>query len=150
MSDEILSAVLIAILHQKQIYHKPVFLKLPADVPIDKLDEIISFAWRHHIDGFIATGPTQDRSLLIHSAETEIKQAGAGGISGLPVIHKSIEVVRYLSQTHCRSMQSINPPFSKGQLFPKLSFRDSYSYIRLFWLSPAPVPLYLLFVALNL
>lgn len=47
MSDEILSAVLIAILHQKQIYHKPVFLKLPADVPIDKLDEIISFAWRH-------------------------------------------------------------------------------------------------------
>ena len=97
MSDEILSAVLIAILHQKQIYHKPVFLKLPADVPIDKLDEIISFAWRHHIDGFIATGPTQDRSLLIHSAETEIKQAGAGGISGLPVIHKSIEVVRYLS-----------------------------------------------------
>ena len=42
ISDEILSAVLIAILHQKQIYHKPVFLKLPADVPIDKLDEIIS------------------------------------------------------------------------------------------------------------
>lgn len=97
MPAEILSAVLITLLPQKQIHHKPVFLKLPADVPIEKLDEIIAFANQHHIDGFIATGPTQDRSLLIHSSKAEIEQVGAGGISGLPVIHKSIEVVGYLS-----------------------------------------------------
>lgn len=97
MSPEIMSAVLTTMLPQKQTLQKPVFLKLPADVPLEKLDGIIDYARQHHIDGFIATGPTQDRSLLIHSSQNEIEQTGAGGISGLPVIHKSIEVVRYLS-----------------------------------------------------
>lgn len=66
-------------------------------MPLDKLEGIITFAKKHHLDGFIATGPTQDRSLLIHSSQAEVTEVGAGGISGLPVIHKSVEVMKYLS-----------------------------------------------------
>lgn len=97
IAPEILSSVLIAAADKKKQIGKPIFLKLPADVPIEKLDDIISFARQHHIDGFIATGPSQDRSLLIHSSQAEVTHVGAGGISGLPIIYKSIEVVRYLS-----------------------------------------------------
>lgn len=97
MTPEILADVLTALESYKQRLHRPVFLKLPADVPVEKLDAVIEFAKVHHIDGFIATGPTQDRSLLIHSAQTEVERVGAGGISGLPVIHKSLEVMKHLS-----------------------------------------------------
>ncbi len=97
MTPEILSGVLTALESYKQRLEKPVFLKLPADVPLEKLEGIITFAKTHHLDGFIATGPTQDRSLLIHSSQAEVTEVGAGGISGLPVIHKSVEVMKYLS-----------------------------------------------------
>lgn len=97
MTPEILADVLTALESYKQRFHRPVFLKLPADVPVEKLDAVIEFAKEHHIDGFIATGPTQDRSLLIHSTQAEVERVGAGGISGLPVIHKSLEVMKYLS-----------------------------------------------------
>ena len=61
-------------------------------------DDIISFAIQYHIDGFIACGPSQDRSLFTHSTQTEIKNIGAGGISGLPVLQKSTRIVKYLSE----------------------------------------------------
>ncbi|WP_303913237.1 quinone-dependent dihydroorotate dehydrogenase [Bacteroides mediterraneensis] len=97
MTPEILAGALTALESYKQRLEKPVFLKLPADVPLEKLEGIITFAKTHHLDGFIATGPTQDRSLLIHSSQSEVTEVGAGGISGLPVIHKSVEVMKYLS-----------------------------------------------------
>ncbi|WP_308773093.1 quinone-dependent dihydroorotate dehydrogenase [uncultured Bacteroides sp.] len=97
MTPEVLAGVLTALESYKQRLEKPVFLKLPADVPLEKLEGIITFAKTHHLDGFIATGPTQDRSLLIHSSQSEVTEVGAGGISGLPVIHKSVEVMKYLS-----------------------------------------------------
>lgn len=86
IAPEILSSVLIAVADKKKQIGKPIFLKLPADVPIEKLGDIINFARQHHIDGFIATGPSQDRSLLIHSSQAEVTHVGAGGISGLPII----------------------------------------------------------------
>ena len=97
MTPEVLAGVLEALEDDRKRLEKPIFLKLPADVPLEKLEGIITFAKTHHLDGFIATGPTQDRSLLIHSSQAEVTQVGAGGISGLPVIHKSVEVMKYLS-----------------------------------------------------
>lgn len=95
ISPEILGSALAAFAKEK--IQKPVFLKLPADVPLDKINDIIEFARKHHIGGFIATGPTQDRSLLVHSTQQEITEVGAGGISGTPVLQKSREVVKYLA-----------------------------------------------------
>lgn len=98
IAPEILGPILSTLLQDKQAYKKPVFLKLPADLALEKVDDIISFAIQHHIDGFIACGPSQDRSLFTHSTQTEIKNIGAGGISGLPVLQKSTRIVKYLSE----------------------------------------------------
>lgn len=97
IAPEILDSILTTLWEYKQKLQKPIFLKLPADVPLEKLDGIIRYAEQHHIDGFIAAGPSQDRSLLNRSTQKEIEAVGAGGISGLPVSKKSIQIVKYLS-----------------------------------------------------
>ena len=98
IAPDILGPILITLFQHNQEYKKPVFLKLPADLTFEKADEIIRFAIQHHIEGFIACGPTQDRSLLTRSTPTEINNIGAGGISGLPVLQKSLKTVKYLSE----------------------------------------------------
>ena len=104
IAPDILGPILITLFQHKQEYKKPVFLKLPADLTFEKADEIIRFAIQHHIDGFIACGPTQDRSLLTRSTPTEINNIGAGGISGLPVLQKSLKTVKYLSEHEPKDM----------------------------------------------
>lgn len=98
IAPEILSQVIMALLKCKQESNKPIFLKLPADLPLEKADDVIGFAVKHHVDGFIACGPSQDRSLLTNSTQAEITKVGAGGISGMPVMQKSLKVVKYLSE----------------------------------------------------
>ena len=50
MTPEILADVLTALESYKQRFHRPVFQKLPADVPVEKLDAVIEFAKVHHIE----------------------------------------------------------------------------------------------------
>lgn len=95
IAPELLSPALVALAERPD--SKPLLLKLPADIPVGKLDEVIEYARRHQVAGFIATGPTQDRSSLVRSSQAEITRVGMGGISGLPVFGKSVEIVRYLS-----------------------------------------------------
>ena len=45
------------------------FIKLPADIDEKELDLVISLAYKYSIEGFIATGPTMDRSEL-HQTKT--------------------------------------------------------------------------------
>lgn len=104
IAPEILGSALAALWSYKQENNKPVFLKLPADLPLEKVDDVIRFAGEHHIDGFIACGPTQDRSLLTRSAQAEITAIGAGGISGLPVLQKSMRMVKHLSEQASKDM----------------------------------------------
>lgn len=75
----------------------PVFLKLPADIPLDKLESVIRLAADNGADGFIATGPTQDRSAFADCPAGELARIGAGGVSGRPVFEKSLERVNYLA-----------------------------------------------------
>ena len=75
-----------------------IFIKLPADIDEKALDTVISLAYKYSIEGFIATGPTRDRSGL-HQAETkQLEKIGNGGVSGRGIGKKSQEVVRYLSE----------------------------------------------------
>lgn len=75
----------------------PVFLKLPADIPLDQLDGVLRFTVDNGADGLIATGPTQDRSALTGYPAEELARIGAGGVSGRPVFEKSLERVNYLA-----------------------------------------------------
>ena len=73
-------------------------LKLPADIDEKALDTVISLAYKYSIEGFIATGPTRDRSGLHQAEIKQLEKIGNGGVSGRGIGKKSQEVVRYLSE----------------------------------------------------
>lgn len=81
----------------KDVY-KNIFIKLPADISTEVLNRVIEIARNFNIDGFIATGPTMDRSLLTHLSKEESDKLGAGGVSGKGIGEKSRNIIRYLAQ----------------------------------------------------
>ncbi len=80
--------------HQKP-KAKPILLKIAPDLTDTQLDDIIEIVATTKIDGIIATNTTISRANL-KTNEAEIKAIGNGGLSGLPVKHRSTEVIRYL------------------------------------------------------
>lgn len=75
-----------------------IFIKLPTDIDENTLDLVISFAYKYSIEGFIATGPTMDRSELHQTKTKQLEKIGSGGVSGRGIDKKSQKVVRYLSE----------------------------------------------------
>ena len=76
--------------------HKMIFIKLPADIPEATVNQVIELARNRHVDGFIASGPTMDRSHLPHLDKAASDKIGAGGVSGKGIGDKSKKLVRYL------------------------------------------------------
>ena len=66
-----------------------IFIKLPADIDEKELDLVISLAYKYSIEGFIATGPTMDRSELHHTKTKQLEKIGNGGVSGRGIGKKS-------------------------------------------------------------
>ena len=79
---------------------KPVFLKIAPDLTNEQLDEIIEIVESVGIEGIIATNTTISREGLITPKE-EVEKIGAGGLSGLPLEKRGMEVLRYL-RAHCK------------------------------------------------
>ena len=75
-----------------------ILIKIPADISPEILGQIIDIADLFDIDGFIATGPTTNRSELTHYSEDKLNQIGAGNVSGKGMGNKSREVVRLIRQ----------------------------------------------------
>ena len=75
-----------------------IFIKLPADIDEKELDLVISLAYKYSIEGFIATGPTMDRSELHQTKTKQLEKIGNGGVSGRGIGKKSQKVVHYLSE----------------------------------------------------
>jgi dihydroorotate dehydrogenase len=76
---------------------KPILLKIAPDLTDSQLDDIIDIVKETKIDGVIATNTTISREGLKTSI-TKITAIGAGGLSGKPLVKRSTEVVRYLSE----------------------------------------------------
>lgn len=74
---------------------KPILLKIAPDLNNDQLDDIIQIVDDTAIDGIIATNTTISRASL-NTSKKDIKEIGAGGLSGQPVRERSTEVIRYL------------------------------------------------------
>lgn len=87
---------LLTSLREQENDKRSIFIKLPADIKTETLDEVIALAHKYSIDGFVATGPTMDRSGLKRTDADELERMGAGGVSGRGIGKKSLEVVRYL------------------------------------------------------
>lgn len=77
---------------------KPIFLKLPCDISINALDELVRVATRHRIHGFIVSNLTKrrDRPGIVPN---EIVGKEKGGISGRPVFDPSNELITHLYRT---------------------------------------------------
>ena len=83
-------------LRSKQEQEKPIFLKIAPDLTMPQLDDIIEIVEETKLDGVIATNTTISRSFL-KTDEDKVKNIGAGGLSGKPLLDHSTEILRYLS-----------------------------------------------------
>jgi dihydroorotate dehydrogenase len=84
-------------LNSKLLNPKPILLKIAPDLSNEQLDDVIDLALEIKLDGLVASNTTISRDQLTthHSQLTTI---GAGGLSGLPLKHRSTEIVKYIHQ----------------------------------------------------
>lgn len=76
---------------------KPVLLKIAPDVNNSQLDDIIEIVQETQIDGIVASNTTISREGLSYP-KSEIKEVGAGGLSGEPLRERSTQVIRYIHE----------------------------------------------------
>jgi dihydroorotate dehydrogenase len=79
----------------KKDHKKPILLKIAPDLTHGQLDDIIEIVKDTAIDGLIATNTTISREGLRTPSE-DVKNIGAGGLSGKPVNKKSSQVLKYI------------------------------------------------------
>lgn len=72
---------------------KPILLKIAPDLTDSQLLDIIDIVAKTKIDGVIATNTTISREGLQSKNKNE-----TGGLSGLPLTHRSTEVIRFLAE----------------------------------------------------
>ena len=76
--------------------NKPILLKIAPDLETSALDDIIALTSEVKIDGLVSSNTTLDRNLLNPKNTSIAKEIGAGGLSGLPLLNKSNQVLEYL------------------------------------------------------
>ena len=79
--------------NEKTDHPKPILLKIAPDLSNDQLLDIIEIVSETKIEGVIATNTTISREGLASPNKVEI-----GGLSGKPLVNRSTEVIRFLSE----------------------------------------------------
>ena len=92
---ETLKPILVAVL--KQAKGKPVLVKIAPDLADADIQAIADLAIDLGLAGVIATNTTIGRDNL-KTPSSKVESMGAGGLSGLPVKSRSLEVLRLLNQ----------------------------------------------------
>lgn len=92
---ESLKPILTAVLAQAG--GKPVLVKIAPDLADDDIREIANLAIELKLAGIIATNTTISRDSLKTSVEN-LSKIGAGGLSGLPLKARSLDVLRILNK----------------------------------------------------
>ena len=91
---------------------KPILLKIAPDLEQGQVDDVIDLALEIKLDGLVISNTTISRSGL-RTPTSELERIGAGGLSGKPVMVRSTELVRYVSE---RTGGSI-PLIASGGIF---------------------------------
>lgn len=82
---------------------KPLLLKIAPDLITEQLDDIITLAEEVKLSGMVISNTTIGRYELENTPTAVIEKIGAGGLSGLPLLKKSNEVLSYVAtQTQYR------------------------------------------------
>jgi dihydroorotate dehydrogenase len=82
-------------LNRKQLFQKPILLKIAPDLSLPQLDDVIQLAKEIALDGIVATNTTISRSGL-QTDTTKLEAIGNGGLSGKPLQQASSDMVRYI------------------------------------------------------
>ena len=75
---------------------KPLLLKIAPDLTTGQLDDVIDLAMQINLDGLVVANTTLDRTMLSDAGKIISSEAGAGGLSGIPVRQKSTEMIVYI------------------------------------------------------
>lgn len=86
--------------------NKPILLKIAPDLTDNQLDDIIDIIRETGIEGVIATNTTIERKNL-KADKASVESIGPGGLSGMPLKQRSLEVVRYLARKSDKSFTII-------------------------------------------
>lgn len=81
---------------QKPVY-KPILLKISPDLTFEQIDDTLEAIAQNGVDGVVAANTSTRRDGLKTDAE-RVKQIANGGLSGLPLRDRSVEIIRYISQ----------------------------------------------------
>jgi dihydroorotate dehydrogenase len=73
----------------------PLFLKIAPDITFGQADDIIEIVVGSGFSGLIVSNTTISRDGLSLSA-SELEHIGPGGMSGMPLMEKSTELLRYI------------------------------------------------------
>ena len=82
-----------SILREYNMPQKPIFVKISPDVSWEERDDILEICCNRGVDGLIAVNTTLDHRML------GTRVLCPGGLSGTPLLHKSLSMVRYV-RTH--------------------------------------------------
>lgn len=91
---------------------RPLLLKISPDLSLDELNDIIDLAMEIKLDGLVACNTTISRANL-HTADDEIKKAGAGGLSGRPLNNASTKITKYIVEKTGKKI----PVITSGGIF---------------------------------
>lgn len=83
-------------LNKEKKYFKPIFLKIAPDLNQNDLDDILNLAIEIKLDGLIINNTTISREHCKTKRE-KIDKIGAGGLSGKPLLDRSNDLIKYVS-----------------------------------------------------
>lgn len=93
----VLKELLAGIRAGKDISMIPTLVKVSPDLGRPKLEELVAICEDYGIDGYVACNTSSSRRKLKADAET-LESIGRGGLSGEPLLPKSINTVRWIRE----------------------------------------------------
>ncbi len=99
-------------LNTKLLNPKPILLKIAPDLTNEQLDDVIDLAMEIKLDGMVASNTTINRENLTTDSK-QLTTIGGGGLSGLPLKHRSTAVVKYI----CEQTKGVIPVIASGGIF---------------------------------
>jgi dihydroorotate dehydrogenase len=100
---------------------KPLLLKIAPDLTKEQIDDVIDLAMEIKLDGLVATNTTISREGLSEQSQTISKETG--GLSGLPLKHRSTEVVQYISAKTKGQL----PVIASGGIFKGVDAQEKFN-----------------------
>ncbi|MEO7922712.1 MAG: quinone-dependent dihydroorotate dehydrogenase [Chitinophagaceae bacterium] len=106
-------------INKAQLSPKPLLLKIAPDLTLEQIVDVIDLAMEIKLDGLVVANTTISRSGLT-THDSRLTAIGTGGLSGLPLKHRSTEIVKYI----CQKSGGKIPVIASGGIFTGQDARE--------------------------